>query len=134
MKFLFIVNRSFICTYFKCLLILPLLNFYITNVIFFEQMKSHLVEMLNKSITIIMYYVLLLLLSLLNRSKNKLAGENAMTRAIQRGSIFYFENLPWSNPCHTPPTFNGVAPHLPPLLLPTSLKNLVGPNGFSLRE
>ena len=94
---------------------------------FFEQMKSHLVEMLNKSIIIIiMYYVLLLLLllSLLNRSKNKLAGENAMTRAIQRGSIFDFENLPWSNPCHTPPTFNGVAPHLPPLptLLPDFLE------------
>ena len=77
-------------------------------------MKSHLVEMLNKSIIIIMYYVLLLLLlSLLNRSKNKLAAENAMTRAIQRGSIFDFENLPWSNPCHTPPTFNGVAPAPP---------------------
>ena len=80
---------------------------------FFWQIKSHLVEMLNKSIIIIMYYVLLLLLSLLNRSKNKLAAENAMTRAIQRGSIFDFENLPWSNPCHTPSTFKGVAPAPP---------------------
>ena len=68
MKFLFIVNRSFICTYFKCLLILPLLHFYITNVIFFEQMKSHLVEMLNKSITIIMYYVLCIIIIIIIKS------------------------------------------------------------------
>ena len=71
-------------------------------------------EMLNKSIIIIiMYYVLLLLLSLLNCSKNKLPAENDMTRAIQRVSIFDFENLPWSNPCYTPPIFNGVAPPPP---------------------
>ena len=98
MKFFLIVNRSFICTYFKCLTAFKFLYY---KCYFFWQIKSHLVEMLNKSIIIIMYYVSLLLLSLLNRSKNKLAAENAMTRAIQRGSIFDFENLPWSNPCHT---------------------------------